>query len=73
MSKSARRYYRTILLGVAAMAVLLWSAIDQFGIAWQDMLHLFLATLLVVGLVIAAAALCALLWLGLRKLLHRRS
>lgn len=72
MSKATRRYYRTILLGLAAMAVLVWSAIDQFGIPWEDMLELFLGALVVVGVAIVIAALIALLWMGLRKLLNRR-
>lgn len=71
MSKATRRYYRTILLGVAAMAALVWSAVDQFGIPWEDMLDLFLGTLLVVVLAIAFSALLALLWAGVRKLLRR--
>lgn len=71
MTKASRRYYRTIVLGVAAMGVLLWSATDQFGIPWEHMLELFLATLLVMVVVIIAAAVCVSLWKGLRKLLHR--
>ncbi len=69
MSKARRRYYRTIILGVLAMATLLWAAIDQFGLSWEEMAELFLATLLVVGAVIVLAALVALLWIGLRRLL----
>lgn len=72
MTKASRRYYRTIVLGVAAMGVLLWSATDQFGIPWEHMLELFLATLLVMVIVIIAAAVCVALWKGLSKLLHRR-
>ena len=72
MSRAARKYYRTILLGVAAMAALLWAAVDQFGISWDEMLELFLVTLSVVLLVIAAAAVAVGLWLGLRKLLGRK-
>ena len=30
MSRANRRYYRTILLGIAAMGTLVWAAIDQF-------------------------------------------
>lgn len=71
MSRVTRRYYRTIVLGVAAMAVLLWSATDQFGIPWEEMLQLFLVTVLVMLLVITAAAGCSLLWQGMRKLLHK--
>ncbi len=69
MSKARRRYYRTIILGVLAMATLLWAAIDQFGLSYEEMAELFIATLLVVGAVIVLAALVALLWIGLRRLL----
>jgi hypothetical protein len=71
MSRANRRYYRTIILGVVAMAALVWVAVDQFGISSEEMLELFLATLLVVALVIVAAALAVLLWVGLRKILAR--
>ena len=73
MSKTNRRYYRTVLLGVAALAALVWVAVDQFGIPWEEMLELFLATLMVVGLFIAAAGLFVGLWLGLRRLLQKKS
>jgi hypothetical protein len=71
VSKINRRYYRTILLGVAALAALVWVAVDQFGIPWGEMLELFLTTLLVLSVFIAAAGLLVGFWLGLRKLLHR--
>ena len=72
MSKQGRRFFRTILLGTFALAALVWMAIDQFGIAREEMLDLLLVTALVVGLVIAMAACVAGLWIGLRKLLGRR-
>ncbi|WP_133125983.1 hypothetical protein [Pseudohalioglobus lutimaris] len=68
MSKAVRRYYRTILLGVAAMGVLIWSAIDQFGIAWEEMLELFLVTLSVIALVILAAGIAVGVCVALRRL-----
>ena len=72
VSKSARRFFRTIVLGTFALAALVWTAMDQFGIARSEMLELFLVTALVVGLAIFAAACVAGLWIGLRKLLERR-
>ena len=69
MSKAKRRYYRTIILGVLAMATLLWAAVDQFGLSYREMAQLFLTTMLVVAGVILLAALVALLWVGLRRLL----
>ena len=69
MSKAKRRYYRTIILGVLAMATLLWAAVDQFGLSYREMAQLFLTTMLVIAGVILLAALVALLWVGLRRLL----
>ncbi len=71
MGKPSRKYYRTIFLGVAAMAALIWSAVDQFGIPWEDMLNLMLVTVAVLAIVIVAAAAAVALWLGLRRLLHK--
>ena len=68
MSKNNRRYYRTILLGVFAMGGLVWVAMDQFGITREEIGGLFLGSLLVVVLVIAAAALVVGLWVALRRL-----
>ena len=72
MSRVTRRYYRTIALGICAMAALVWVAVDQFGISRQEIMQLFLGTVLVALLVIAVAALMTLLWVGLRSLLRRR-
>ncbi len=68
MSKASRKYYRTILLGIAAMAALVWSAVDQFGIAWEEILQLFLTTLAVLLLVIVAAALTVGVWQLFKRL-----
>lgn len=73
MSRASRRYYRTIILGVLAMAALIWVAMDQFGISQQEMTGLFLGTVLVAVGVIVFAAVVALLWIGIRKLLRRES
>lgn len=72
MSKAGRRYYRTIILGVLAMGALIWVAMDQFGISSEDMTDLFLGTLMVMGVVIIAAAIVALLWMALRGLLRQK-
>ena len=69
MSKRNRRFYRTLLLGVAALASLVWMAMDQFGISRGEMAELFLGTVLAVGLVIGAAAVVVLLWVAVRRLL----
>ena len=71
MRKSQMRYYRTIFLGVAAMGMLIWSAMDQFDISRQEMLSLFIATVLTILAVILSAAIMAGVWIGIRKLLRR--
>jgi hypothetical protein len=71
VSGASRRYYRTIVLAVLAMASLIWVAIDQFGISQREMTELFVGTVLVAVLVILCAAAAVLLWVGLRKLLRR--
>jgi len=71
VNKAGRRYYRTIILGVMAMAALVWAAMDQFGISWQEMAGLFLGTVLVVLLAILCAGVIALLWVALRKWMRR--
>ncbi|HDY82918.1 MAG TPA: hypothetical protein ENH48_08185 [Halieaceae bacterium] len=71
MSRASRRYYRTILLAVLAMACLIWVVVDQFGISQREMTGLFVGTVLIVVLVIICAAVITLLWVGLRKLLWR--
>ena len=70
MKKANRKYYRTIFLGVAAMATLIWAAVDQFGIPWEDMLDLLLASLLMILAIIVAAAVCFGLVVGLRRLIR---
>lgn len=71
MSSATRRYYRTIVLAVLAMAALIWVAMDQFGISRQEMTELFLGTLVAALVIILCAGAITLLWVGLRKLLRR--
>jgi hypothetical protein len=71
VSRASRRYYRTIVLALLAMASLVWVAMDQFGITQREMTELFVGTVLIVVLVIICAAVLTLLWVGLRKLLRR--
>lgn len=73
MNKSNRRYYRTIVLGLAAMGALVWVALEQFDIPREDFLELLLGTLVAMLLVIGLAAVIAALWIGLRKLLRERT
>jgi ABC-type Na+ efflux pump permease subunit len=72
VSRSARRYYRTLLLALAAMALLVWAAMDQFGISADHMLQLFAGTLIIAALTILLAALCAGVWILLRSFCRHR-
>jgi hypothetical protein len=71
-SKATRRFRRTMVLGILCLAVLLWAAIDQFGVDPDEVMELALGSALAVLLVIIAAALFVALWLGLRRLLRRQ-
>ncbi len=68
MSRAQRRYLRTLILGIAAMATLVWAAVDQFDITWTEMRQLFLAVLVGALAVIVLAALFAGLWMAIRRL-----
>ena len=71
MSKRKRRYARTIILGVLAMGVLVWGAVDTFEVPPEQLWTLFLQTLAVLALLMLAAAAVAALWVLLRQLLKR--
>ncbi len=71
MSRASRRFYRSTGLGLVALGVLVWAAVDQFGISLEEMTRLFLGTLWVAGGIIACAALLVAVLVGLRKLLQR--
>jgi hypothetical protein len=71
MSKASRRFYRTLALGLVALAALVWAAIDQFGIAREDMFELLFGTLMIAVGIIALAALGVGFWVGIRKLFRR--
>jgi len=70
VSPSRRRYYRTVFLGLAAMAALVWAAVDQFGLSWREMSDLFLAILALTGAVIILAAITVMLWVGVRRVVR---
>jgi len=70
-AKAARRYYRSIIISVVALAALVWVAVDQFDIAREEILELFVASLLALLLVVAGAGAAAFLWIFLRKIFRR--
>ena len=71
MSRASRRLFRSSVLGLAALGVLVWAAVDQFDIPVEKMAELFLGTLWVAGGIIIFAALLVVVLVGLRKLLQR--
>ena len=71
MSRARSRYYRSVIISVLALAALVWLAVDQFGIAREEIQELFLGSLLVVLLVVVAAGAAALLWVLVRKVMRR--
>ncbi|MDO8863901.1 hypothetical protein Q6D67_19620 [Haliea sp. E1-2-M8] len=71
MAKRRRRHVRTLILGVLAMGVLVWGAVDTFEVPLERLWELFLQTLAVVAVLILAAAGAAVLWILLRRLLKR--
>jgi len=66
-----RPYWRTILLGALALGVMVWSAVEKFGVPRADMVEFFVGSVLSLLLVVAAAAVTVLLWAGLRRLFRR--
>lgn len=70
-AKAARRYYRSIIISVVALAALVWVAVDQFDIAREEILELFVGSLLALLLVVAGAGAAAFLWIFLRKIFRR--
>ena len=71
MSKSTRRFTLRIALGVCALALLVYTAADQFSISRDEILSLFGAAVLMLLAIMLSAATVAALWVGLRRLLKR--
>lgn len=71
MARAGKRYWRTIILGILALGVMVWSAVEQFDVPLEEIRQLLLGTVIAVVLVIFAAAVFALVWVGLRRLLRR--
>ncbi|TXS95629.1 hypothetical protein FV139_07050 [Parahaliea maris] len=71
-SRAAKRFRRTMVLGVLALATLVWAAIDQFGVPVDTVVELALGSALMVVIAIVGAGLFVALWIGLRRLLRRR-
>ena len=72
MTKRNRKFYRSLSLSIAALALLIWSAADQFGISTDALATLFYGTVWVAAGIIIAAALVAALWVGLRTWRQRK-
>jgi hypothetical protein len=70
-SRANARYRRSLILGILALASLVWVATDQFGIPPQDMAWLLLYVVVGLMVVIVIAGIAVALWLGVRKLVRR--
>jgi membrane protein DedA with SNARE-associated domain len=71
MSKANARHRRTTILGVLALASLVWVAVDQFDIPLEDMAWLLFYTVVVVLGIIVVAAVAVAAMIGLKKLLGK--
>ncbi len=69
--RGGRAYLRTLLLATVALAGLLWLAVDQFGADPDEIRGFVLGSLLLAGAAVLAAALAALVWVCVRRLLRR--
>ncbi len=67
-SRAVRRFRRTIVLGIACLATLVWAAVDQFGVDPKTLFELALGTVLGVLLIIVLAAVFVAVIQGLRRL-----
>lgn len=62
-----RGYLRTSVLGIAAMAVLIWAAVDRFDVPAERVWEMFQMTLLLTGMLALAALVPAGLWVAWRR------
>ncbi len=61
------RKIRTPILGLTALAMLLWMAIDQFDVPAEEMLEMMIGAFIFVALITVAALVMALLLRWLRR------
>jgi len=61
-----RGYRRTAVLGILAMAVLIWAAVDQFDVPMEQVWEIFRMALLMTALAVGAALVPAALLIGWR-------
>ncbi len=71
-ARATRRFRRSVILGIACLATLIWAAVEQFDVDPRLMLDLGLATLAGSLVVIVLAALFVALMVGLRRLFAAR-
>lgn len=71
MSKATARYRRTTILGVLALASMVWVAVDQFNIPVEEMAWLLVYTIVVVAGIILFAAITVAAMVGLKKLFRK--
>jgi apolipoprotein N-acyltransferase len=69
--RADNRLVRSILLGAVAVAFSIYWIGRSFDVNWADIEEYVLTSIAFVGLLIAAASVCAALFLALRKLTRR--
>jgi len=67
VSRASRRFYRSLFLSLAALAALVWVALDQFDVSRQEETSLLLGTLTVAAGIILLAGLVTGIWIALRR------
>jgi len=67
VKKIGRSFYRSLLVSLAALGVLVWVTLDQFDVPRREMVALLFGTLSVAAGVILLSALFAGVWITLRK------
>ncbi|NQX89831.1 MAG: hypothetical protein HRT77_14335 [Halioglobus sp.] len=68
MSRTTRRFYRSLLLILLALAILVWIVFDQFDVPPEAVLAMVLGAVSMVGVTIIVAAVGVGLWIIVRKL-----
>lgn len=67
MSRSSRRFYRSLVLSLVALGVLVWVVFDQFDVPQREVLALVLASFTLVAATIVVAAVVSGLWIAVQR------
>lgn len=67
MSKSSRRYYRSLIISLGSLGVLVWVVFDEFEVPREEVAALVFGTVGVMVAVILLAAICAGILIAIRR------